>query len=663
LPRAQLRLSGSAPIVLEGREATVIVDAPNSGDQTLHVKLEVTDENGRRRHGVNFDIAPQALAPVECKLPALGPGVYEAHLVLLTNGQHLLERRLSFAVLKDLEGVVAARPDIGVDLVPNRIHDVPAARDLFHYLECGAVRVGVPMVGDLDTAGELAYFQELSALLRSLTARQIDLSGIILAPGAFHHLGRADSTRGMLDRNPNWRENMSPVLAQQIGGLISTWQVGAERLEIPAQPWTPEMLSAVRTHLARFVGLPRLVVPMSLLAPRDDIETAISYWLPPEVPTRSLARQLGPLVEEHSQPRWLFVDADQEAGTSHADRLMDLGRRVALCKSLGPDRVILPAPLQPALESGSSSWQPTDTYVALRTLCHYLSGRRCVGVINLDYDGLALIFDGPPGSCIVAWTWRSEPQKEPIGLYLGDDVVAVDLLGRREELAIEEGRSQVYLTPTPVILSDVDASLVLLQDSVSVTPTSVEIRTRATRPLFRLRNTYDQTLVVQVDFLVPDRWQIEPATLSLEVPPGAPHEVPLDLVVPRRELAAQQPLTIRLQISSPTVADLVFDVPVRVGLQNVDVRVDARWEGDALIVTQVLHNQTDKPVSFAAFCQAPLRPLIERAFANVQPDETQTNTYVLADQRVRELAGLSLHLGLREYRGERELDQLVEVPR
>ncbi len=104
-----------------------------------------------------------------------------------------------------------------------------------------------------------------------------------------------------------------------------------------------------------------------------------------------------------------------------------------------------------------------------------------------------------------------------------------------------------------------------------------------------------------------------------------------------------------------------FVVPITVGLRNILLEAQAWWMGDDLVVQQLLRNLSDRSVSFTAFCQAPAWARAEQTFLNLAPGDAAVRVYRFTD--ARELTGSALHLGIQEIRGERALDQLVEVPR
>lgn len=286
-----------------------------------------------------------------------------------------------------------------------------------------------------------------------------------------------------------------------------------------------------------------------------------------------------------------------------------------------------------------------------------------MGAIALEHDGVALVFDGPGESCVVYWTWRPEPQEVPVELYLGDEPREVDLWGRSTPVVIEDGKAVLRLEPMPKLLTNVDASLALLQSSFHIDPTYVQVHDLHTQPVLSFRNFYDHVLEAHIVLAAPSNWAVNPEVIDVRVGPGELCEVPLTIDVPQRQVASRQVLAVEMEVQTPVMTALHFEEPMTVGLRDVLIEATARWEGEALVIEETLHNLSDEPVSFAGSCDVPLRRLREVRFAEVPPGAAQTRTFVYRDARVRELAEMQAFLRLREIGGDREHNQLVKIPR
>ncbi|MGD8451101.1 MAG: hypothetical protein PVJ57_04730 [Phycisphaerae bacterium] len=681
LPRVRLALSDPAGLVRPGETVRVVCDLRNASTAPLTTELRITDVEGQQVHREQYDVPGESVRPLEIPLPSLDPGLYEAELYLRRDETALLCRTVRFAVLPDLPAKPRASADLGVDVGLWRMAGVEGLDELVHELRCGAVKLGVPMLDELDTPSKVAYVDQVRDVFRTLVAGYVDVAGVLLPPEAASQQLDTRATYPYLTSVTGFQQHLAPMMAY-LGGLVTTWQLGAETTDAAwADAWDGPTLTTLRGHLQRFVTAAELVIPATVTALKPA-ETpmatggsrTVSIAVPSEWPTRSLPAQLAALagVSPDTAPDtlglgpvglptvWLLLDQPR-AELAYDQRILEGARRLVLAKALGAERVFVPAPFEISGGGGSLAWQPTEAYIALRTLFHYIGGKQAVAAMPLpDQDGLAVFFSDELSSCVVLWTWRAEVQTAPVELYLGDAPVAVDLTGRRVPLEVREHRAQVHLSPEPFIIEQIDAPLALLQASFRVRPDWLQLHVAEPRPVLHLRNYYSERLRGTATCSLPPDWRLEPRDVHFDLAPEEELTHPLDLELPPREIAMERLLGVQVELRSPVGVVLELAAPLSVRIRDIDVQTRARWDGDDLIVDQSLANTSAVTVSFSAFCQAPGRAQLEQTFLDVRPNERQTCRYVLP--RARKLAGGVLRVGVREIRGPRSLDQLVEIP-
>lgn len=689
LPRVGLHLSDPAGLVAPGRRESIILDVSNATSQPLRVELTITDQTGELRHFRTIDVPPIAspanlapgsatasgassgdltLAGLERRhitawrepLPDLAPGFYSARLRVLGGTESLLTRRTNFAVLPRLPEGQPPFPDLGVDLGRWQRSDPAGAVGLLAELGCGAVKIGVPMVGNIEGQERTAYFRQLSALVRALGENRVDTTGVILAPQATGGTAPDSSARALVSRGDTWRRLLGPVLAH-FGALMPTWQLGAEQIELRGgQLWEPAEVEAVRRHLGTFVSIPRLAVPRPLTAVPPAGEDITSVWIPRNIPTRTLPRLLDFLVSNDPSSYWLQLAPSADEELSGKRRMDDVVRRLVLAKALGPGRVYLPAPFELSEESGQLAWQPTEDYVVYRTLFHFLSGKTAAAALTPVAHTLGIVFHDPDSSCLVIWSWQDDPPPEPVELYLGPHPRAVTIWGERQALEVVDGRTRIPVGPTPLIVEALHTPLALLQASYRVVPTYVQSHKRRPRPVVTFRNTFDSTLSGEVRLTPPKEWRVKPAQRSFALQPGEVFAEPMTLTLPPRQVAQTQNLDVHLILHSPEAAELHFPESLTVGLRDIGLDTIAYWDGNDLVLKQSLLNLSDEPVSFNAYCAPPGLARQERFFEQVTPGESAFQTYVFPN--ARHLAGQQVLLGIDEIGGPRNLNQFADVP-
>ncbi len=683
LPRTRLRFSNPACFALVGRPESFIIEVINATPYPLAAELSIRDKSDQivHRHPLELPAetnrppltrppdagsaarrpsGPESSESLKTPVPDLPPGVYKARFSVLVGEQPILERELHFAVLAELPGVPPATADLGVDLGPWRGGDGEALRDLLITMACGAVKVGVPMVGSLNDDQRIRYFRGLAEFARDMAQRQIEVAAVLVSAEAGLNPERGLPSWQLAGNDALWRRLSGPVLSF-FGGMLGTWQLGIERLELEHPPgWRPQDIQAVREYLGRFITLPRLVIPQTVLTPPPETNDIVSLLVSASIPTHALSAQLEHLNRAGPE-RWLQLEPVETAGLDRQRRLADLARRVVLAKAAGPQRCFVPAPLELSLSAGGLTWSPTEEYVILRTLFHCLAGQRAIQSFSPAEDVTVILFSGSSGPLMVLWTWRNEPGCTPIELYLGGEPAAMDLWGRPLPLEKSGSRVRIVPAPTPILVRGLDLALTRLGVSFRVAPTQVELAgDRAEPPVLTFQNTFDEKLTGELEILTPPGWSISPRTLPFSLEPGAALRQKLMLTLPPGQPAAQRDLDVRLALQAPRPAVLDFDVPLVVGLSEIETEVVTRWEGEQLVVEQVVLNKSGREVSFDAVCDAPHRPRMQGLFLRLPPGERVTWVYVFPD--ARELAGGTLYLGLEEIGGKRRLDQLVEVP-
>lgn len=676
LPRVVIGVRGQAPLVEAGSGPVLEAEIHNPTDRVLPAELVIERDGGSVVERRTIRVPAQVTTPQAVELNPLPVGVYRARLTLVDQETVLIERSIRFAVLNPLPRGRGLGGRLVVDIPAGPLADPRTLRRLIEGLGVGAVRVPIPLVSDLLSEQAREHFTTLSDLLRALNSRQIELIGLLRGNDTLYEPPHSLRTRDLLGSRTESEARLSPVLSRHIGGIIPSWQLGDEANENLDISWPESLLATVRSQLTRFTSLPRIVIPKRIA--EGPVEAAAggegssARRDPPlkvmpvsgSIATIELPGHLRFLRYERDADLWLSLEDPAEPMREPGARITDLARRLILTYALDPERVVLPSALARSRDSGMLAWEPTWDYVALRNLVHYLNGLRGVGVIALENDGIALIFDGGrAGSCVAFWTWRASSIRTPVELYLGDRPRVVSLDGSIEPVDVADGRAQLRLTPMPQLLIDVDGALAMLQASFEVKPRLVQVHDPTPLPAIQFTNHYQTELrgVIHIDSL-PDGWQLPERSIEFALGPGETLREALGIQLPPRYLAGRQSLGIELELSAPVLTDLSFSAPLRVGLRDVEVEMDAWWDRGVLVVSQQVRNLSERTISFTGFCQAPQRAYREQAYLGIAPGSSVERAFVFDDATIAELAGATLHVGLREIGGDRELDQVIAVP-
>lgn len=691
LPRARLTFSNPAGLVLPGRRESLLLDINNATAHSLAAWIRVVDRENREVYRTQIDIpssdteagrvaaarvergpqsepknlgsdhgaphAPPPMRQLSVPLPDLPVGIYRVFLSVFSGEESLLERRIRFAILPPLPGECKPHPDIGLDLGPWRGGDWPGVAEAVSQLSAGHIKVGVPLAPDPPQEEITRLLNGVSGLVREMAKRRVDTTGVLMprvSPGADP---MAWSLHEAL-RQPEGMAQLSPTFAH-FGGMMPSWQVGTEPLEL-SRPgiWTEAMLSQALEHLRRFVTSPELVAPVSVFSNDALVAPVRSVWLPNSLPARNIPRQIEPFVCSGART-WIRLESPpaQELGSA-ANRESEMARRIALAKAGGGDQLVVDAPFRQVGFDGNG-FEPTDEFLVLRTMLRFLGDKRLSGALRPAPEVLALIFSSPAETVMVIWSWRDSDTTR-VEMYLGQSARLFGIDGLPRTLEKSGSRSVLYVGAVPQIVLNLASPQALLQASFEVSPRNVQLHDPEPRPVLRFRNPYSERIAGDVYIQPPERWQIAQSVLHFDLEPGEELRQPLVFTLPPQQVATLQAINVRVHIRSPEDASLEFQEQLTVGLHDIRVVATPRWEGNTLVVEHAIVNETASPVSFSGHCNAPGRPRAEADFVEIRSGDSMKRTYVFRD--ADGMRGQRLHLGIQEIRGERRLNQLVDIP-
>lgn len=656
VPRARLMPPDPSAMVAAHTAARLRFEVNGVGERSFEARFTVLDPDGRERTRHGVIIAGNDQKPVSVPFPAQPPGRYRAVAEVFVGEERVLRREIVIAVIPELPRRNTLGAAISADLGLWQAGDLGGLSQLLTELSLREVKVHLPLIENVDALESVRQIRAWGRLLRTLAELRIDTVGVLRPP---LRLDAPATLHEYIRREPRWRDALSPLLAQ-IGGQVHRWQLGVEADEVLTTAWEPARVAAIRDQLRRYVAVPDLLVPASALDPPVEGLGAIrSALVPDAVPSPALARQLEFLLAPASQRDWLRVSPPADRGLRRLDRIAEYARRLTIARATDAARVCIPAPFSYESSGGAPAWTPAEEFVPLRTLMHFLNSGRPAGVMRLG-DGIAVLFAGSDEDTTgfgVAWGRHGAVAVEA---YLGGQVRQLDLWGSVRSIPQADGLARVELGPMPVILDGVDVPLALLQSSFALSPNYVESHERHTQPTLSFTNHFEERVDGVLTVRGPSDWSLTPRSVEFSLAPGEPLQRALDLVIPPRQPAVTQPLDVTIELREPRSVTLRFAPELTIGLRDIIVELHTSWDGDTLVLDQSLRNASPAPVSFGAFCDVPRRARQESQFLDVPPGETRVRRYTFSDARA--IRGQRIRAGVHEIRGDRGLEQLVDVP-
>lgn len=679
MPRIRASLSDPTGIVAFGESPRFDLVLNIAAAQRLSVELDIRDTDrqivqslrreivGEERRNARadtyrFDAPPAPLRDdsfeqvLSFTASALEPGAYEATLRVLGRSEALLEQRLRFVVLAPATPALPRATDMGVTITePDGVNAVALVK-LLQVLHCNAVKIEIPFPATEPSEDADPGPLQLTQLARELVQHHIEVIGVLRGQSGIYGDG-LQSLRSSAFTDRLWARRLNPLLAQ-LGGLISTWQLGTEPVELRDGGWETAQTAGVRRHFRRFLSLPELSMPWSILSTAPSSGDIASLWVTADTPTLAL----GPLLEDallmNREHAWLQLENPRNTDADW--RRIELARRITIAKAVSPRCLFVPAPFEPVSGGNNNVWQPSEDFPIIRTVFNLLAGRKAVEVLHPTPESIMIFFDSPAGGCAVGWTWRDRPLTDRFEYSFGPGASAVDARGAALPLEVHDGKTVVQLRPEPTFIYGIDVALTRLAASFHVSPTLIEPHRSDSAPVLTLRNMYDHPIQCEIRSRAPTNWKIEPDLARFQLDPGEELSQPYVLTAPPRRFANTLAFAFDVQLTTPTVATLHFDVPMTVSLRDLSMTATARRESGKTLVEQSLTNRSNQTVSFSAYLDPPGGRRQEADIVNLKPGETRKLLYTLSEPLAPDRP---IAITIKEIDGSRSLDLLVEPPR
>ncbi|MGE3181653.1 MAG: hypothetical protein AB7N71_08485, partial [Phycisphaerae bacterium] len=662
LPRAQLMFSEASGIAILPERGTLVLKVQNPTDSTLTAKTVLRNASGEAVAQFTGTVAQHSILDTRYPVPVLAQGAYTSDTEVFNDGAFLLRRSTRFTLLnaspKADDGF-----DFGVDLGQVSVTNNEGLAEALHALGATTAKISIPFLdAKIDPLG-LEWIDGVAHLANQLASRGIDCCAVALPP--------PDSGMGSMKqflrqvRNPE--DYFGPVLAH-LGGVFATWQLDHERnAGRDLTHWTADDIARFRGELTKVISLPRLIHPLSIFdapdagpllesifsenpAPNGEATLAIlpsgtdlnSLWIPPRVPASGLPWQLACLVSDvtGNEPyansealpqrrHWASFGLEEVADRGAEDYLADLAQRIILARTMGVRNAVFPAPLAPVLESGSGHWAPTPEYPVMRTLFHALRGKHATAVLTLPNQTTGILFRGESGSTLAIWSWNAGTTTPVNGLYLGDAPRLRDLWSNVHSIPVTRGVAEIPVSFVPVLVENVDGPLLQMQKNLALKPRRIAPQDRTPTLFVSLQNPYDDPISGTMEIVGPTDWLIRPQQIPITQGAGETVERPFGMLIPPNEMNDQLRITIKLSLFSPVQRELMFEFPIEIALENIDINVIPLQRDGNLVLQIHLRNAGPTAVSYSCFCQPPGMRRQDGAFLDVQPLETRKLEFII----------------------------------
>lgn len=646
-----------APAIFGADETPTLqyqLDDPDGAELSVEVRIE--DADGRRVLEQTIDPRAHLGRAVPLEYAALGPGWYRARAAVRSASLILQERSVDFVRLAaDLPH--PAGGGFGAILPDHRDADRGVILRLLAALGVSAVKT--PLWTSRVTPADLVDGDRASeGFLRDLRGAGLEVVAVLAEPPAELAGAFDPQRRGLLDvlsaAPQRWRAYLSLLIARH-GDAVRAWQVGgddADRLRIDAR-----MRTALRQARAEMDGLtpgPVLAAPWSVLSDPSSADMPaqiLSVGVPGSVSPAAIFEQFAPFRANPARRCWAAIEPLEAGRYEPRARLADLAMRLVAARA-ACELVFVPAPWR----DGPSGAAPLPEFLVIRAIAQATAGAVSAENLSRSPDHVAWLFRRADGSgAMIAWRTSVRGAGSTALLPGGVATRAYDLFGR--ELPAQDALAETHAFE-PVIYTPIDSPQAELHASIRLATSDLAPGPQPQANELLLRNARPRAIQGRIELIPPPGWQIAPTIFHTALAGGAQKSFPLTIRVPGNEVGGERAIRGVMRTGGGGDGERFdFQLPVRVGVRDLDVQVYAGGEGGRLIIRQRITNRSADTLDFETTALAPGQRRQVRLVRGLAPGQTAEKTYEF--DRAAELKGRAIRVSLQEVDGPRRHNEIV----
>ncbi len=672
-PRIEIS-TGAPGNVIAAPDAVVLdIMIRDATTENLTARVAVLDVDGQELRVENHDL-PRGSWRHTLQLGTMDAGWYRA-VVEVHNDTRIVGARSLDLVVVTRDATPRRDRQLGVVLAaPTTAEGLQLTRTLARLL--GAPGTVLPIPRDTAALGPDGGRNALRRTGEQMLGRGEELT--IALPGLTDALMRIEQ----LDRNRvqaliKADEGLTDLL-MSFGLVVPRWLLtpGADRAAgsaaLGSAVLLPDerlraMVDAAAGALGDFVPDPIILVPWSAEYDLAPLAPPHGYWI--NIPTF-----IGPEVIAEYAARWpigtqavftTFERLDAHSYTPN-QRVVDLMLRTLWGWRAGLPRMAITSPW--SHDGPRGTVVPDPTFGVWRALADRLDGRRFAGELPVAAGVRCwmLTGDSPDDTALVAWNEQAQPHDAALSILLADGPVdVVDAFGNRRTTLPVDGVHHIPLAARPVFVEGIDARLARFRASFRITPKYLTARHQVHEGEVLLDNPWNDTITGTIRLRPPAGWRITPRIHTFSIQPGGQARLPITLIFTNRLLTGSTFAEAQVELVADREYTLNLRAPLEVGVEDLEFvaswhRDRSREDSTDLIITESVTNTGDTGVTLTVFVSAPGLSRQRRSIGGLQPGQTATRTFRLADG-ARLLPGRSIRIGVIRQDGAR-LNRILKIP-
>jgi hypothetical protein len=234
---------------------------------------------------------------------------------------------------------------------------------------------------------------------------------------------------------------------------------------------------------------------------------------------------------------------------------------------------------------------PTLLFLPWRTVALALQGAKYMGTFNMPNKSTNHVFVRDQEAIIVAW--NDEPTEEEI--YLGEDVYATDVWGKRISLERDEQthRHKLPVTRSPIILRKCNQQVAYWRLAAQFEKGKSKSEYGGHADAVLGKNTFSQSVRGKAVLNVPKGWEIEPREWGFNTGVGEDFRLETFMTLPSNASLGKKDVSIDFDIFAERKYSIRVHRPYHVGLGDIMIKAfDKKLKGNVLEIEQIIVNNT-----------------------------------------------------------------------
>lgn len=529
------------------------------------------------------------------RLQPMEYGFYEVRSKLVRDEKSILEKKTSFAVI-DLvspRGQGEFGWSISQDNEQLPIKELPDIAS-----QAGINWIKFPM-WNLMASEDQQRPSQVAEMLDAFSNRSIIPIGLLNHPPKELRSQFAKDWQGVsgVFTMPTsfWSPSLEEIFARYTS-LVNYWQLGGDddNSFIGLQN-LDETLKKVKTQLDLIgrdshVGihwdwktpLPKNIMPNSFLSISNE------QHLSAEELTGVLKKTD---VSPGESSRWVTITPLSKSGHAPEERGIDLAKRMVIAKYMGADGIFADSIFDEEHGLLNQDGSPTLLFLPWRTVALSLQGAKYQGAFNLGNKSTNHVFVRDDEAIVIAWS--DYPAEET--LYLGEDVYATDVWGRRIDLKQDQEtrRHTLYLGPAPIILRKCNKQIAFWRLAAQFEKGKSRSEYGGHSEAVLGKNTFGQSVRGKAVLNVPKGWAVEPQEWGFSAGIDEAYRLDTFMTLPSNASLGKKDVSIDFDIFAERKYSIRVHRTYHVGLGDIVVNVsDKKIKENVLEVEQIIVNNT-----------------------------------------------------------------------